>query len=386
MGERKHASRVPGVWPEPERVTSMRSGIAGPGAIRQDNQRLGARRKRDSDASHMDLEDIDLRILSFLQDDARLSNVELAAKVGLSQAPCLRRVRALEKSGVIKSYTALIDEATVALGVTVHIQVRLDLQVAKRFDRFESQIVGRPDVLECYLLTGAADYLLRVAVRDVAAYERFLKESLSRMEGVVSTHSSFGLRVVKHTTSLPLFQPTHASKKAVAEQGDRPLRSRNGDGSHPQLDAIDRHILVLLQENARISNVELANRVGLSPAPCLRRVRVLETSGVIRRYVSLLNPQLVDLPATVWVQIRLDLQTARRFDTFEQQIKRMPEVLECYLMAGEADYLVRVAVRNVATYERFLRTQLSRIEGIVSTSSSFVLRVVKYSTILPIET
>jgi Lrp/AsnC family leucine-responsive transcriptional regulator len=367
-------------------MTSMRSGIIGPGAIGQDNQRLRARRKRDSDASHMDLEDIDLRILSFLQDDARLSNVELAAKVGLSQAPCLRRVRALEKSGVIKSYTALIDEATVDLGVTVHIQVRLDLQVAKRFDRFESQIVGRPDVLECYLLTGAADYLLRVAVRDVAAYERFLKESLSRMEGVVSTHSSFGLRVVKHTTSLPLFQPTHASKKAVAEQGDHPLRSRNGDGSHPQLDAIDRHILVLLQENARISNVELANRVGLSPAPCLRRVRVLETSGVIRRYASLLNPQLVDLPATVWIQIRLDLQTARRFDTFEQQIKRMPEVLECYLMAGEADYLVRVAVRNVATYERFLRTQLSRIEGIVSTSSSFVLRVVKYSTILPIET
>ena len=329
----------------------------------------------------MDLQEIDLRILSFLQDNARLSNVELANKVGLSQAPCLRRVRALEKKGIIKTYTALIDEAAVDLGVTVHIQVRLDLQVAKRFDRFESQIVGRPEVLECYLLTGAADYLLRVAVRDVAAYEKFLKESLSRMEGVVSTHSSFGLRVVKRTTSLPL---PHAAKKPGAESSDGAGGLRS-EGARASLDAIDRHILILLQENARISNVELANRVGLSPAPCLRRVRVLEATGVIRRYVSLLNPQHVDLPASVWIQIRLDLQIARRFETFEQQIRRMPEVLECYLMAGEADYLVRVAVRSVAAYERFLRAQLSRIEGIVSTSSSFVLRVVKYSTVLPID-
>jgi DNA-binding Lrp family transcriptional regulator len=151
-----------------------------------------------------------------------------------------------------------------------------------------------------------------------------------------------------------------------------------------QLDEIDRQILIHLQESARISNVELANRVGLSPAPCLRRVRVLERSGIIRQYVSLLDARMVDLPTAVWIQVRLDLQVARRFDTFEQHIKRLPEVLECYLMAGEADYLLRVAVRDVAAYEHFLRTQLSRIEGIVSTNSSFVLKVVKYSTALPL--
>ena len=330
---------------------------------------------------NLELDEVDLRILSCLQDNARLSNVELAARVGLSQAPCLRRVRTLEKRGIIKGYTALIDEPSVDLGVTVHIQVRLDLQVAKRFDRFESQIVGRPEVLECYLLTGATDYLLRVAVRDVAAYEKFLKESLSRMEGVVSTHSSFGLRVIKRTTALPV-GPAPKSKKAVAPPDDPERRFRT-EGF--RLDAIDRHILILLQETARISNVELASRVGLSPAPCLRRVRTLEATGVIRQYVALLSPQEVDLSATVWIQIRLDLQIARRFQTFEQQIKRMPEVLECYLMAGDADYLVRVAVPSVAAYERFRRLQLSRIEGIVSTSSSFVLRVVKYSTALPID-
>jgi DNA-binding Lrp family transcriptional regulator len=337
------------------------------------------------------LDEIDRRILAHLQDNARLANVKLAHDVGLSPAPCLRRVRALEEAGVITRYSALLDENAVDLAVTVHIQVRLDLQVAKRFDRFETQIVRRPEVLECYLLTGVADYLLRVVVSDVAAYETFLKESLSRMEGVVSTHSSFGLRVVKRSTSLPLVQDravtggrtrTALSRtESTGRAAENPLATR-----FPiHFDEIDRHILLQLQENARISNVDLANRVGLSAAPCLRRVRVLERAGVIRQYVSLLDPRMVDLPTTVWIQVRLDLQVARRFDTFEQQIGRLPEVLECYLMAGEADYLVRVAVCDVAAYERFLRTRLSQIEGVVSTNSSFVLKVVKHSTVLPLK-
>jgi Lrp/AsnC family leucine-responsive transcriptional regulator len=308
----------------------------------------------------------------------------------LSTAPCLRRVRALEQAGVITGFTALIDERALDLAVSVHIQVRLDLQVAKRFDRFESQIVGRPEILDCYLLTGQADYLLRVAIRDVAAYETFLKESLSRMEGVVNTHSSFGLRIVKRSTSLPLTVDHAAAQRPAKRAGARSNsagRKSTGESTtsaSAQLDEIDRNILFHLQENARISNVDLASHVGLSPAPCLRRVRVLERAGTIRKYVSLLDPRLVDLPTTVWIQVRLDLQVVRRFDTFEEHILALPEVLECYLMAGEADYLLRVVVRDVASYERFLRTRLSCIDGVVSTNSSFVLKTVKYSTVLPI--
>jgi DNA-binding Lrp family transcriptional regulator len=335
----------------------------------------------------MDFDEIDRRILTRLQENARVSNVELAHEVGLSPAPCLRRVRALEKAGVITKYGALLDENAVGLPVTVHIQVRLDLQVAKRFDLFESQIVRRPEVLECYLLTGVADYLLRVVVPDVAAFEAFLKQSLSRMDGVVSTHSSFGLRVVKRSTSLRLLDRAPDRRERLPARRESAVRSNAGlPAARPavDLDEIDRHLLMRLQENARISNVELASTVGLSPAPCLRRVRALERNAVICRYVSLLDPRLVELPTMVWIQVRLDLQVARRFNTFEGQIRRMPEVLECYLMAGEADYLVRVIVRDVASYERFLRTRLSQIEGVVSTNSSFVLKVVKYSTTLPL--
>jgi Lrp/AsnC family leucine-responsive transcriptional regulator len=150
------------------------------------------------------------------------------------------------------------------------------------------------------------------------------------------------------------------------------------------LDEIDVKILRRLQEQARISNVELADEVGLSPAPCLRRVRALEQAGVVRRYVTLIDPAAVDLNVTVFVQITLDLQVEGRLEIFEQAIMRRPEVLECYLMTGDADYLLRVVVPDVSAYERFLRDSLTRIESAAGIKSSFALKQVKYSTALPL--
>lgn len=151
-----------------------------------------------------------------------------------------------------------------------------------------------------------------------------------------------------------------------------------------KLDEIDHSLLRHIQEHARISNVELADRIGLSPAPCLRRVQALERAGVIRKYVALLNPHAVGRDVTVFVQISLDLQVGGRLDTFEQQIMQRPEVLECYLMTGDSDYLLRVVVPDVAAYERFLKEALTRIDGVVGIKSSFALREVKYSTALPL--
>ncbi len=133
-----------------------------------------------------------------------MSNVELADLVGLSPAPCLRRVRALEDAGVIQRYVTLLDPATVSLGVTVFVQITLDLQLEGRLEIFENAIMRRPEVLECYLMTGDADYLLRVVVPDVSAYERFLRESLTRIESAAGIKSSFALKQVKYSTALPL--------------------------------------------------------------------------------------------------------------------------------------------------------------------------------------
>ena len=150
------------------------------------------------------------------------------------------------------------------------------------------------------------------------------------------------------------------------------------------LDEIDLRILRHLQEQARVSNVELADHVGLSPAQCLRRVRALEQAGVIRKYVTLIEPGAVDLRVTVFVQISLDLQVEGRLEIFETAVMRQPEVLECYLMTGPRDYWLRVVVPDLAAYERFLKTKLTRLEGIASIESSFALEQVKYTNVLPV--
>jgi Lrp/AsnC family transcriptional regulator, leucine-responsive regulatory protein len=149
------------------------------------------------------------------------------------------------------------------------------------------------------------------------------------------------------------------------------------------LDAIDRRILARLQDNARLTNVELAEAVGLSPSPCLRRVRELEQSGTIRRYVALLDPAAIGLPVSVFVNVTLERQVETALERFEAAILKRPEVMECYLMTGDADYLLRVVTADLSAYERFLVEHLTRVPGVASIKSSFALKQVKYRTALP---
>lgn len=151
-----------------------------------------------------------------------------------------------------------------------------------------------------------------------------------------------------------------------------------------KLDRIDRKILALLQEDGRQPNNDLAEHVGLSPSPCLRRVKALEESGVISRYVALVDPASVDLPVNIFVSVSLDRQVENRLDAFEAAVMERPEVLECYLMTGDADYLLRVVVPDLASYERFLKDHLTRIPGVANIRSSFALKQVRYRTALPL--
>lgn len=150
------------------------------------------------------LQEIDRRILNHLQGDGRLSNVDLADRVNLSQSPCLRRVRALEETGVIKGYAALVDQNEVGLPVSVFINVSLERQVEMELEKFEAFVQARPEVMECYLMTGDFDYLLRVVAADLADYERFLLDHLTKAPGVASIKSSFALKQVVYKTALPI--------------------------------------------------------------------------------------------------------------------------------------------------------------------------------------
>ena len=151
------------------------------------------------------------------------------------------------------------------------------------------------------------------------------------------------------------------------------------------LDVMDGKILKELQNDARQSNVELAKRVGLSPSPCLARVRAMEKSGVIGRYVALINPEIVGLGVSVFIQVTLERQVERKLEAFEARMVAFPEVMECYLMTGDSDYLIRILVRANSEVERFIVQKLSTIEGVANIKSSFALKQVKYKTEITID-
>ncbi|CAA9210499.1 MAG: Transcriptional regulator, AsnC family [uncultured Craurococcus sp.] len=149
-----------------------------------------------ADNSMQTLDETDRAILRLLRADGRMSNADLAEAVGLSASACLRRVRLLEHRGIIRGYTALIEEAAPRDLVVVIVQITLDRQTDDHLKRFEEAVRRCPEVRECYLMTGIADYLLRVEARDAADYERIHKEALSRMPGVARIQSSFAIRTV----------------------------------------------------------------------------------------------------------------------------------------------------------------------------------------------
>lgn len=153
-----------------------------------------------------------------------------------------------------------------------------------------------------------------------------------------------------------------------------------------QLDRHDRQILRLLQENSRLTNQELADRIGLSPSPCLRRVRALEEAGVITAYRALVDPQALGLSLMALIHISMDQHTPERFAGFEAAIAGIPEVLECLLITGQAaDYQLKVVVRDMDAYQELLLQRITRIPGVTGVHSSFVLRRVVDRTALPIQ-
>ena len=151
-----------------------------------------------------------------------------------------------------------------------------------------------------------------------------------------------------------------------------------------KLDTTDLRILRELQRDGSLSNVDLAKRVHLSPSPCLARVKELEASGVISNYVALVNPQALGLGLNVFINISLKEQSKNSLAEFEQRIAQHEEVMECYLMTGDSDYLIRVVVPDIAALERFILDQLTPIPGIEKIRSSFTLKQVRYKTALPL--
>lgn len=151
-----------------------------------------------------------------------------------------------------------------------------------------------------------------------------------------------------------------------------------------EIDAIDRSILKKLQQNGRLSNVQLAEAVGLSESACLRRVKLLEENGIIDRYVMLINQAAIGKPDNVFVRVTLDGQQREKLAAFEAEINKVAEVMECYLMAGDFDYLLRVITRDNADYVR-VHNKLTSLPGVMRVQSSFALKTVLENTVVPLD-
>jgi DNA-binding Lrp family transcriptional regulator len=152
-----------------------------------------------------------------------------------------------------------------------------------------------------------------------------------------------------------------------------------------KLDDYDRAILDALQRDGRISNVQLAAQIHLSESACLRRVRALEAAGLIQRYAAIVDQQKAGVPVNVFVSVALQRQDQAELQSFEKAVREVPEVMECYLMTGEFDYLLRVVVSDTADFERVHSQHLTRLPGVSRVQSSFALRTVRKSSVLPIQ-
>jgi DNA-binding Lrp family transcriptional regulator len=193
----------------------------------------------ENDMTTTALDRIDIRILNELQQNSDLTNVELASRVHLSPSPCLARVRTLEKLGVIDRRIAILDPAMLGIGVTAFIQVKLEKQVQLSLENFTRAIDRLSQVMECYLMTGDSDYLLRVMVSDIEALEDLIVNKLSRIQGVTSIRSNLALKRISHKTVLPIdpSQPVHIkSSPSSARRIDRPARPHYDATPQPRFD------------------------------------------------------------------------------------------------------------------------------------------------------
>ena len=213
--------------------------------------------------------------------------------------------------------------------------------------------------------------------------------------------SSSSSAILRAETALPsmqpiLFPPSNSGLSGVAVSaylGHNPCHGRKfypdqepkmAESAKIELTALDRRILKVLQEDGRMTIQAVADRVGLSASPCLRRIRRMEQAGIITAYSITVDQNAVGLPVSVFVSIKLERQRAAQLDRFAAAIAGWPEVMECYLMTGQFDFLLRVVCADLSAYEAFLREKLTQLDGVGSIESSFALGQVKYSRVLPI--
>ena len=315
------------------------------------------------------VDEIDRRILLALQSNCRTTNAEIAKITGLSPSATLRRVRELEQSGAIIGYTAIIDPMVLGLGVAAFVHVTLDKDGETSDEAFRNAALNRSEIAGCYACAGDYDYYLKVVVPDHDTYMRFVVE-LRRMIGVAAV--SCGIALKPQPAIFAFYRLSYSSSQAPRLITEQPPMPDTWAPRLSNLDAFDRKIIFELQMNSRIGLRDLAKRVHLSPPAILRRLRALESRGLVCGYTALVEPSAIGLGLLALVSVTLEKGSDSE-GAFEAAIAERPEVAACFAVAGNVDYEMRVVTPDVETYARFIKEFLRRICGVASVQSSICI-------------
>jgi Lrp/AsnC family leucine-responsive transcriptional regulator len=307
------------------------------------------------------LDRIDRNILRRLQQNARISNLDLARAVHLSPSPCLRRHKLLESRGVIAGYTAIVAPAVLGFGVAAFIEIVLD-RAAGDADTFRQAATRFPEVAGCTATAGDFDYLLKVLARDMNGLSLFVNEKLRRLPGVKGT--SLNLVIDPDPALFAFYNYFHPGQIDACLAGA-------GSAAGP-LDAIDLQIIKALIHNARLRTVDLARQIGQSHSACLRRLRALERAGIIRGYTTVIDPTALGRSVVAIVGLKLKAG-AGSLQEVKVMLAARPEVAAVHEIAGPIDFLLRVTSADVDEYARFVRECLRRLGDIEAIRYSYAI-------------
>ena len=333
-------------------------------------------------------DETDCRIVQALFENSRITNAELAKRIHMSESQCSRRLHRIEQAGIITGYTAVFDIAALDLHAYAFVAVTLNHSQTTR-EATEAAVSSRRDVVQGYRTGGDSDYLVSILTPDLSAFQRSV-DDLNRMDGVEVSRSLLILNPFKQVTKLrfpfanlvsPAYahaldldggRPTRQTRHATATRASLP--AMRGNLEHSKLDQIDLEIIRHLADNSRLSLVELGEKVGLSAAPCGRRVHALERDGVIRHCTAKVSFEALGLTTTVFIRIRFELTNERDRRAFERALLDAPQVLEAYRTHGESDYLIMVVVEDLAACDRFLSEVVLNADGVIAVQSTPVLK------------
>lgn len=339
-------------------------------------------------------DETDCRIVQALFENSRITNADLAKQIHMSESQCSRRLHRIEQAGIITGYTALVDYEALDLHAYAFVTITLDHSKTTR-EATETAIRNRREVVRGYRTGGDADLVVSILTPDLSAFQESIDE-FNGMDGVAVSRSLLVLDPFKEVTKIRfpfpgLRSPAHeqapdadAGRPAAGSParmfknatGTRPsLPALRGDLTHSNLDQIDLEIIRHLADNSRLSLVELGDKVGLSAAPCGRRVHTLERDRVIRRYTAKVSFDTIGLTTMVFIRIRFGLTNEPNRRAFERALLEAPQVLEAHRTHGESDYLIMVVVEDLADCDRFLSDVVLTAAGVIEVQSAPVLKL-----------